>query len=124
MKFDGTKDATEGFIVAISEEQQEAADKYFDSVQGFSYEGADKDGNEINIVLFANSLTHKAHQTDEYSYISNFIFSNMLGDEEYTATPKSSSSSSSSSGNNAGTQTDDETGNTTGSGVTTAESLM
>lgn len=121
VKFDGTKDATEGFIVAISEEQQEAADKYFDSVQGFSYEGADKDGNEINIVLFANSLTHKAHQTDEYSYISNFIFSNMLGDEEYTATPKSSSSSSSSSGNNAGTQTDDETGNTTGSGVTTAE---
>ena len=28
VKFDGTKDATEGFIVAISEEQQEAADKY------------------------------------------------------------------------------------------------
>lgn len=115
VKFDGTKEATEGFVVAIDSAGKASAEAYFDSVQGFSYEGADKDGNEINIALFANSLTNKGHQTDEYSYISNFIFSNMLGDEEYTASAKTSSGGHS-SGNTADAQQPAD--NTSGGAVT------
>lgn len=124
VKFDGTKEATEGFVVAIDSAGKASAEAYFDSVQGFSYEGADKDGNEINIALFANSLTHKGHQTDEYSYISNFIFSNMLGEEEYTASAKTSSGGGhhGSSGNAANAQ--QPVDNTTGTVITTGSAVQ
>ena len=47
-------------------------------MQGFAYKE-----NGMNVVLFANSLTNKVHQRDEYAYISNFLFSSVLSDKNY-----------------------------------------
>ena len=84
VKMDGSKTPTEGFIKMIDADQTAAAKAYLDgSVQAISYQGkltADAQ-NEINVVYFANSLTHKVHQRDEYAFISNFAFSNLLGDD-------------------------------------------
>lgn len=82
VKMDGSKTPTEGFIKMIDADQKASAKAYLDgSVQAISYQGklsADAK-NDINIVYFANSLTHKVHQRDEYAFISNFAFSSLLG---------------------------------------------
>ncbi len=81
VQIDGTRTPTEGFIQAITEEQIAASEAYLgDSVQAIAYNGEDAEGNTLNVVLFANTLTNKLHQRDEYAYISNFIFSNLLGE--------------------------------------------
>ena len=87
VKVDGTKAPTEGFIPILDEESAAAFDAMMDGgVLGFSYTGKAADGeSDITVALFANSLTHKVHQRDEYAYISNFVFSNLLG-EAYEAT--------------------------------------
>lgn len=87
VKVDGTKAPTEGFIPILDEESAAAFDAMMDGgVLGFSYTGKAADGeSDITVALFANSLTHKVHQRDEYAYISNFVFSNLLGDA-YEAT--------------------------------------
>ena len=48
-------------------------------MQGFAYT---EDG--MDVVLFANSLTNKVQQRDEYAYISNFLFSTVLSEDAYT----------------------------------------
>lgn len=82
VKMDGSKTPTEGFIKMIDTEQKASAKAYLDgSVQAISYQGklsADAK-NDVNVVYFANSLTHKVHQRDEYAFISNFAFSSLLG---------------------------------------------
>lgn len=82
VKMDGSKTPTEGFIKMIDADQKASAKAYLDgSVQAISYQGklsADAK-NDVNVVYFANSLTHKAHQRDEYAFISNFAFSSLLG---------------------------------------------
>lgn len=82
VKMDGSKTPTEGFVKMIDADQKASAKAYLDgSVQAISYQGklsADAK-NDVNIVYFANSLTHKVHQRDEYAFISNFAFSSLLG---------------------------------------------
>lgn len=81
VQMDGSRTPTEGFIQAIDADQAAASEAYLNnSVQGIAFKGQDAEGNEINVVLFANTLTNKLHQRDEYAYISNFIFANLLGD--------------------------------------------
>ena len=50
-----------------------------------SYEGKDKDGNDVKITLFANSLTESGHQRDEYAFISNALFASFLTETPYAA---------------------------------------
>ena len=84
VQVDGSKEPTEGFL-PITARNEANVEKFFDSgILAFTYEGKAKDGeSDINVAIFANSLTHKVHQRDEYAYISNFLFANQLG-EEYT----------------------------------------
>ena len=82
VKMDGSKTPTEGFIKMIDADQKASAKAYLDgSVQAISYQGklSSDAKNDVNIVYFANSLTHKVHQRDEYAFISNFAFSSLLG---------------------------------------------
>ena len=81
-KVDAAKEPVEGFMPASEKTNQFLSG----GILGFSYQGKAADGeNTINVALFANTLTNKVHQRDEYAYISNFIFSNLLG-EAYVAT--------------------------------------
>ncbi|MDF3003022.1 MAG: hypothetical protein K0Q48_3141, partial [Bacillota bacterium] len=93
VRIDKDREPTEGFLRSS---EANLADFLNDSIQGFSYEGKDKSGNEIDVAFFANSLTNKVHQRDEYAFISNFAFSNMLGDS-YTAAAYSGGGGSGSS---------------------------
>lgn len=81
VQMDGSKTPTEGFLQAITEDQAASAEAFLNnSIQGIAYNGTDAEGNTLNVVLFANTLTNKLHQRDEYAFISNFIFSNVLGE--------------------------------------------
>ena len=73
---DGSKEPMEGFLNG----DDESYNAFINGIQGFSYQGEDMDGNEIDVTLFANSLTNKAHQWDEYAFISNTIFASLLTD--------------------------------------------
>lgn len=63
------EDPLEGFMKA------ESLRKYKGSVQAISY----KKG-KLDVTVFANTLTNKAHQQDDYRYASNTIYSHMLGE--------------------------------------------
>ena len=79
VKADGSKAPTEGFIPTNTAERAAGFKAYMNGgVQGFAYQKDD-----MNIVLFANTLTNKVHQRDEYAYISNFLFASVLSDKSY-----------------------------------------
>ncbi|MDD3164753.1 MAG: M14 family metallopeptidase [Oscillospiraceae bacterium] len=94
VRMDGTKTPTEGFIPDMTAAQAQAAETYLhtDNIQAFAYEGKDANDNDVKVVLFANTLTNKVHQRDEYAFISNFAFSTLLGDA-YTVKAASSGGS-------------------------------
>ena len=60
----------EGFMSA------EHAARYKNTLQAVEYAA---DG--WNVVLFANSLTNKAHQLHEYRYLATALYSRLLGDD-------------------------------------------
>ena len=79
VKSDKTRTPTEGFIPTNTAERAAGFEAYTNGgVQGFAYQE-----NGMNVVLFANSLTNKVHQRDEYAFISNFLFSSVLSNENY-----------------------------------------
>lgn len=65
----------EGFMT------REYLERYKNQVQAIDYE---KDGKSI--ALFANTLTNKAHQQDDYRYLSAAIYSKRLGGD-FVASP-------------------------------------
>jgi hypothetical protein len=76
VRVDASRTPTEGFLRAS--DAVNFSNFLNGSIQGFSYNGLDKNGKQITVALFANTLTNKVHQRDEYAFISNFIFSNLL----------------------------------------------
>ena len=79
VQVDGSKTPTEGFIPTISERAAQTYEAFLNGgILGFSY-----DDGTVHTALFANTLTQKAHQRDEYAFISNFIFSSLMSDEDY-----------------------------------------
>lgn len=62
---------------------EESINAYLNGIMGFSYTGKDASGNDVNITLFANSMTEGAHQRDEYAFISNALFSDFLTETPY-----------------------------------------
>ena len=79
---DSSRDPLEG----VFHGEDESTDAFLNGIMGFSYEGKDKDGNEVNITLFANSMTESGHQRDEYAFISNALFASFLTDTPYVTT--------------------------------------
>lgn len=72
------KDPLQGCICLTDEELTAQFNQYNNGVVGFEYQNGD-----LDIALFANVMNHKIHQTDEYTFISNFIFSRSLTTTAY-----------------------------------------
>ena len=76
---DGSRAPLEGIFYG----EDEKTEDFLNGIMGFSYEGKDNDGNDVNITLFANSMTESGHQRDEYAFISNALFSAFLTETRY-----------------------------------------
>jgi hypothetical protein len=76
---DGSRAPLEGIFYG----EDENTKAFLNGIMGFSYEGKDKDGNDVNITLFANSMTESGHQRDEYAFISNALFASFLTQTPY-----------------------------------------
>ena len=80
VQLDGSKDLLEGFLPASGEHFDDFLDN---SIQAISYQGKGADNANLNVVLFANTLTNKVHQRDEFNFISNFAFASVLPGANY-----------------------------------------
>ena len=81
VQLDGSKELMEGFLPADGEHYADFLD---DSIQAISYEN-----NGLDVVLFANTLTNKVHQRDEFNFVSNAAFVSVMnaGATGYTDVP-------------------------------------
>ena len=77
IRLDSERGLLEGFLPSTGEHYADFLD---DSIQAISYQGAGADGATLDVVLFANTLTNKTHQRDEYNFISNAAWASVLGD--------------------------------------------
>ena len=68
----------QGCICLTDDDLVKQFETYNTGVVGFEYQSGNMD-----IALFANVLNHKIHQTDEFTFISNFIFSRSLSAVAY-----------------------------------------
>ena len=68
----------QGCICLTDDELTEQFNQYNNGVVGFEYQNGD-----LDMALFANVLYHKIHQTDEYTFIRNFLFSRSLTETAY-----------------------------------------
>ena len=85
-KLEQQRDSSRDPLEGVFHGEDESTDAFLNGIMGFSYEGKDKDGNEVNITLFANSMTESGHQRDEYAFISNALFASFLTDTPYVTT--------------------------------------
>ncbi|MBM6939106.1 S-layer homology domain-containing protein [Pseudoflavonifractor phocaeensis] len=76
VQLDGSKELLEGFLPSTGEHYADFLDN---SIQAIAYQGAGADGAQLDVVLFANTLTNKTHQRDEYNFISNTAFASVQG---------------------------------------------
>src|SRR5699024_4769434 len=75
VQLDSSKGLLEGFLPSTGDHYQDFLD---DSIQAISYQGAGADGAQLDVVLFANTLTNKVHQRDEFNFISNAAWAAVL----------------------------------------------
>lgn len=75
IQLDSSKGLLEGFLPSTGEHYEDFLN---DSIQAISYQGQGADGAQLDVVLFANTLTNKTHQRDEYNFISNTAFASVL----------------------------------------------
>ena len=82
---DGSRAPLEGII----HDEEENINAFLNGIMGFSYEGPDKDGNDINVTIFASAITEMDHSRDEFAFISNALFSSFLSETPYETAVKS-----------------------------------
>ena len=78
IQLDGSKELLEGFLPSTGEHYNDFLN---DSIQAISYVGQGAGGADLDVVLFANTLTNKVHQRDEFNFISNFAFASVTDGE-------------------------------------------
>lgn len=75
VQLDGSKEPLEGFLSSTGAHYKDFLNN---SVQAISYKGAGAGGSNLDVVLFANTLTNKIHQRDEFNFISNAAFYSVM----------------------------------------------
>ena len=85
VQIDGSREPLEGFLCADGEHFDDFLNN---SVQAIAYKGEGAGGAKLDVVLFANTLTNKVHQHDEFNFISNAAFAAVAGTVEEEPAPE------------------------------------